>query len=63
MNEEVNAYIEYLLNLVNIVRPQMPKFDTKAYTDSEYKLAIKEILKDFDRVDDFLVSLHYLKGE
>ncbi len=63
MDEEVNAYIKYLAKIDKIIRPKMPKFDTRAYTDSEYNLAINEILKDYEGVDDFLVTLHYLKGE
>ena len=63
MEEQVIAYIEYLSNLKEITRPKMPKFDLSAYSDNEYKLAIQSLIKDYEGVDDFLITLHYLKGE
>ncbi len=63
MDEQVNAYIKYLSNLKEISRPKMPKFDIEAYSDNEYKMAINKVLEDYEGVDDFLITLHYLKGE
>ncbi len=63
MDEQVIAYLEYLSALKEITRPAMPHFDLSAYNDNEYKAAIDEILKDYEGVDDFSVTLRYLKGE
>ncbi len=63
MNEEVNAYIEYLANLHEIKRPTMPIFDILAYTDSEYSMTIKEIMRDYENIDDYYLTIQHLKGE
>ena len=63
MNDEVNAYVEYLLKFGELNRPQMPKIDYSAYSDSEYKNAIDEIVKDFEQIDDLGVTIKHLKGE
>ena len=41
----------------------MPKIKRSAYSDSEYKIAIKEVMKDYENVDDFDVTIKHLKGE
>ena len=63
MDEEIKAYQEYLLSFVEIKKPIMPKFDLLAYTDNEYLNAIKLVLEDYFRVDDFELTIDYLKGE
>ena len=63
MNDEVNAYVEYLLKFGELTRPKMPKIDYSAYSDSEYKNAIIGVMKDYENVDDFDVTIDYLKGE
>lgn len=63
MNDEVSAYIEYLLKFGEVTRPQMPKFDCFAYSDNEYKTAIHQVMKDFENVDDFTVTIEHLKGD
>ena len=63
MNEEVNAYIEYLSRLSEIKRPKMPRISISAYTDNEYTNAIYEVMKDFKYIDDHYLTLQHLKGE
>ncbi len=63
MDEQVSEYLKYIASLKEIKRPIMPQFDLSAYNDNEYKAAISEILKDYEGVDDFLITLRYLKGE
>lgn len=63
MNEEVNAYIEYLSKLNEIKRPKMPRISISAYTDNEYTNAIYEVMKDFMYIDDYYLTLQHLKGE
>ena len=61
MNEFVNAYIEFLLNSRELVRPEMPKFNKLAYTESEYIHAINEINRDYEFIDDLSITEHFLK--
>ena len=63
MNDYVEAYIIFLLNSRELVRPVMPKFNISAYTENEYVTAINEIVKDYEFVDDMEVLEHFLKGE
>ena len=63
MNDYVEAYIVFLLNSRELVRPVMPKFNVSAYTENEYVTAINEIVKDYEFVDDMEVLEHFLKGE
>ena len=63
MDDEVSAYIDYVSNLGEVVRPQIPKFRYSAYSDSEYKNAIFEVMKDYENVDDFDITIKHLKGE
>ena len=63
MNEEVLAYLEYLLEFKEMEKPPMPKFDLLAYNDNEYKLAIEEVKRGFEEIDDFDITLKYLQGE
>ena len=63
MNEEVYEYIKYLLDMVNINKPDMPNFDTQAYTDNEYVLEIDELNEDFDIVDDLDLTIEHLQGD
>ena len=63
MNEEINAYYEYLLNFDMVKKPQMPNFDVGAYTDNEYKTLIFDLLHDFDMCDDFNLTINHLKGD
>ena len=63
MNEEIMAYEEYLLNFGVVKKPQMPKFDFRAYTDNEYTSIIFELLNDFDLIDDEYLTIAHLKGD
>ena len=63
MFEEIKEYERYLLNFRTVNKPKMPNFDISAYTDSKYILAISELEKDFNLVDDFLLTIAYLKGK
>ena len=63
MNEQVNEYIKYLLDMRIVKKPQMPSFDIEAYTDSEYEIAISQLNYDFEMIDDFNLTLDYLQGE
>ena len=63
MNEEVYEYIKYLLDIVNIDKPNMPKFDTQAYTDNEYALEIEELNGEFDIIDDLDLTIEHLQGD
>lgn len=61
MNEEINAYIEYLLNFSMVHKPIMPKFNVLAYTDNEYTSAIYNIMKDYSMVEDEYLTIEHLK--
>ena len=63
MFELISAYVEYLSSLKQIVRPQMPKIEPEAYTDSEYEIAIRQLENDYAGVDDFETTIKFLKGE
>ena len=63
MNELAQAYIDFLLDFKPIEKPIMPKFNVSEYTDIEYQLAIREIMNDYNFVDDFGCSITFLKGE
>ena len=63
MFEEIKEYERYLLNFRDVNKPEMPNFDISAYTDSRYILAISEIEKDFNVLEDFLLTIAYLKGK
>lgn len=63
MLEEISAYIAYLRKFGKIKKPKMPIFDFNAYTDNEYLNAISVTMKDYENVDDFLVTINYLKGD
>ena len=63
MFELISAYIEYLSSLKQIVRPQMPKIEPEAYTDSEYEIAMRQLENDYAGVDDFDITIKFLKGE
>lgn len=63
MNKLVDAYIEFLLNSRELVRPAMPKFNVSAYTESEYVTAVNEINLEYEFIDDLSVTEHFLKGE
>ena len=63
MNEEVFAYIEYLSRLNEIKQPLMPRITISANTDNEYDIAIKDIMRDFENVDDYYLTLQHLKGD
>jgi len=63
MNDEIKGYEKYLSSFGVVEKPQMPKFDTSAYTDNEYVSTVFELLKDFDKVDDEFLTIRYLKGE
>ena len=58
MNDEINDYVQYVLSVMEIRRPEMPSFPISAYTESEYISAINEIMKDFSSID--LETLKYI---
>ncbi len=63
MDELIREYVEYISRLNEVKRPNKPKFDISAYTESEYISAINELMLDFDLVDDFERTIEFLKGE
>lgn len=63
MDEEIQAYEEYLLSFGLVEKPQMPKFDESAYTDNEYLVAVFESYLAFEMVDDGYLSILHLKGD
>ena len=63
MFEEFEEYAKYFERLNEVCKPLMPSFDISAYTDNEYINEISSIQNDFDRFDDFDLTLKYLKGE
>ena len=63
MFELISAYVEYLSGLKQIVRPQMPKIEPEAYTDSEYEIAMRQLETDYASIDDFDITIKFLKGE
>jgi len=63
MFEFVNAYIEFLRDFKQLNRPEMPKFNVSAYTESEYLNAINEINLNYEFVDDLSITEHFLKGD
>lgn len=63
MLQETFAYLEYLSHFNEVKKPMMPTFSVSAYTDSEYLDSISVIMQDFESVDDFQVTLNYLKGD
>ena len=63
MQEEILAYIEYLHNFNEVIKPKMPKFNLLAYTDNEYVKAIYLLNAEFDLIDDIQLTLNRLKEE
>ncbi len=63
MEEQVNAYIEFLAGFGVVQKPDMPKFDVSAYTENEYVRAINSIEQDFEFADSINLTEQYLKGE
>ena len=63
MREEIEEYEKYLLDFVVVKKPIMPNFNTQAYTDIEYLEAIKEVMFDYNKINDEYLSIRYLKGE
>ena len=63
MSEGIEEYEKYLASFGMVEKPQMPKFDTSAYTDNEYLSAVYNLLKDYDQLEDEAITIAYLKGE
>ena len=63
MEEQVNAYIEFLAEFGVVKKPPMPKFDVAAYTENEYVKAISNIEQQFEFADCVELTERYLKGE
>lgn len=63
MSDEVREYIEYIAKLKEIQKPKMPTFLISAYTDNEYTQAIDAVMKDYENIDDFYLTLQHLKGD
>lgn len=63
MNEEIEAYMEYLLSFGMVQKPKMPRFDVGAYTDNEYQDTVFDIMRDMDNIDDEYLTHQHLEGE
>ena len=63
MSDEVREYVEYIAKLKEIQKPKMPTFSISAYTDNEYTQAIDAVMKDYENIDDFYLTLQHLKGD
>lgn len=63
MIELIEAYVDYLNGVTEAEIPKMPRFDQSAYTDNEYLHAIKDIMNDYEDIDDYACSIEFLKGE
>ena len=63
MDDELMGYFEYLSNFSGLTRPKMPKFNLDAYSDSEYIDAVNSVMKDYENVDDFDLTITHLKGK
>lgn len=63
MDEQVKAYIEYISNLNECIKPPMPNFDLAAYTENEYIKAVESIENDFAFTDAYDLTIDYLKGK
>ena len=63
MLEEIEQYEKYLASFSVVTKPKMPQFDVCAYTDIEYVSLIKELLEDYNKIDDEYLIIAYLKGE
>ena len=63
MLQETFAYLEYLRSFKQVKKPKMPICDVSAYTDNEYINSINEIMHYFENIEDFQITLDYLKGE
>ena len=63
MLKEIMEYEKYLLNFDMVKKPKMPKFDIAAYTENEYVNAIKNVVSDFENIEDEHLTIHYLKGD
>ena len=62
MDKEIEEYAKYLLGFGVVKRPIMPKFDVKAYTESEYLSVVFEWQKLFNFDEEYL-TIQHLKGE
>lgn len=63
MNDEVEAYINYLGTIGEVTKPSLPKFDQRAYTENEYVRATTQIENDFMFTDSYDLTIQHLKGE
>ena len=63
MLKETFAYFEYLEAFKQVQKPKMPNCDVGAYTDIEYINAINRVMREFEDIEDFQITLNYLKGE
>ena len=63
MHDEIGEYLKYLSTFAVVNKPKMPKFDFNAYTDSEYLLAIDDIIQCFNSFDDEHLTIAHLKGD
>ena len=63
MVEEIEAYINYLLNFGMVEKPQMPNFDVCAYNDNEYLSVLNNTTLWFENIDDEYLTIKHLKGD
>ena len=63
MNEEILAYQKYLLSFGVVEKPSMPNFNLVAYTDNEYLSTVRNLMADYDLIDDECLTIRYLKGD
>ena len=63
MVEEIEAYVNYLLNFGMVEKPQMPNFDVRAYNDNEYLSVLNNTTLWFENIDDEYLTIKHLKGD
>lgn len=63
MYDLVEAYVEFLLGMKEFEKPEMPKFDVSAYTESEYLSVMEFIENDYKYLDDLRLTESFLKGD
>ena len=59
----MNSNKRKIVEFKEIEKPPMPKFDLLAYNDNEYTLAIEEMNREFENIDDYDIVIKYLQGE
>lgn len=63
MIEEVEAYIDFLSRFNEVNRPISPQYDYFAFADKKYVEAIDGIMRDYELIDDFYLTIKHIKGD